>query len=158
MGYCSCIYPSFVYVSLKEIGVVSLGTSTWGIKDFHDAEAPVLWPPDAKDWLIGKDPDAGKDWRQEEKGTTEDVKVGWHILTKWTWIWVHSRSWWWTPGKPGVLQSIGSAARTLVCWMVIPCIHSVWEYSGFVVDWCALKHLLLSPFSNILDWVWDVVF
>ena len=37
-----------------------------------EAEAPILWPPDAKDWLIGKDPDAGKDWRQEEKGTTED--------------------------------------------------------------------------------------
>ena len=42
------------------------------------AEAPVLSPPDAKDWLIGKDPDAGKDWRQEEKGTTEDEMVGWH--------------------------------------------------------------------------------
>ena len=42
------------------------------------AEAPELWPPDAKNWLIGKDPDAGKDWRQEEKGTTEDEMVGWH--------------------------------------------------------------------------------
>ena len=43
-----------------------------------DAEAPVLWPPDVKNWLIGKDPDAGKDWRQEEKGMTEDTMVGWH--------------------------------------------------------------------------------
>ena len=43
-----------------------------------EAEAPVLWPPDAKIWLIGKDPDAGKDWRQEEKGVTEDEMVGWH--------------------------------------------------------------------------------
>ena len=43
-----------------------------------EAEAPVLWPPDAKNWLVGKDPDAGKDWRQEEKGTTEDEMVGWH--------------------------------------------------------------------------------
>ena len=43
-----------------------------------EAEAPVLWPPDAKNWLIGKDPDAGKDWRQEEKGTTEDEIIGWH--------------------------------------------------------------------------------
>ena len=43
-----------------------------------EAEAPVLWPPDAKNWLIGKDPDAGKDWRQEEKGMTEDEMVGWH--------------------------------------------------------------------------------
>ena len=42
------------------------------------AEIPILWPPDAKCWLIGKDPDAGKDWGQEEKGTTEDEMVGWH--------------------------------------------------------------------------------
>ena len=43
-----------------------------------EAEAPILWPPDAKNWLIGKDPDAGKDWRREEKGTTEDEMDGWH--------------------------------------------------------------------------------
>ena len=43
-----------------------------------EAEAPILWPPDAKNWLVGKDPDAGKDWRQEEKGMTEDEMVGWH--------------------------------------------------------------------------------
>ena len=43
-----------------------------------EAETPVLWPPDAKNWVIGKDPDAGKDWGQEEKGTTEDEMVGWH--------------------------------------------------------------------------------
>ena len=43
-----------------------------------DAEAPILWPPDAKSQLTGKDPDAGRDWRQEEKGTTEDEMVGWH--------------------------------------------------------------------------------
>ena len=43
-----------------------------------DAEAPILWPPDVKNWLLGKDPDAGKDWRREEKGVTEDEMVGWH--------------------------------------------------------------------------------
>ena len=43
-----------------------------------EAEAPILWPPDANNWLIGKDLDAGKDWRQKEKGTTEDEMVGWH--------------------------------------------------------------------------------
>ena len=43
-----------------------------------EAEASVLWPSDGKNWLIGKDPDAGKDWRQQEKGTTEDKMVGWH--------------------------------------------------------------------------------
>ena len=45
-----------------------------------EAETPILWPPDAKSWLIGKDPGAGKDWGQEEKGTTEDAMVGWHHL------------------------------------------------------------------------------
>ena len=43
-----------------------------------EAETPILWPHEAKSWLIGKDPDAGKDWRQEEKGTTEDEMVGWY--------------------------------------------------------------------------------
>ena len=43
-----------------------------------EAETPILWPPDAKSWLIWKDPDAGKDWRWEEKGMTEDEMVGWH--------------------------------------------------------------------------------
>ena len=71
-----------------------------------EAETPILWPPDAKSWLIGRDPDAGKDWRWEEKGTTEDD--GWMAsLTQWTWVWVSSGSWWWT-GRPGMLQSMGS--------------------------------------------------
>ena len=43
-----------------------------------EAETPILWPPDVKNWLIWKDPDAGKDWRWEKKGTTEDEMVGWH--------------------------------------------------------------------------------
>ena len=43
-----------------------------------EAETPILWPPDAKNWLIWKDPDAGEDWRREEKGTTEDEMAGWH--------------------------------------------------------------------------------
>ena len=44
-----------------------------------EAEVPILWPPDVKRWLIRKDPDAGKDWGQEEKAVTEDEMVGWHI-------------------------------------------------------------------------------
>ena len=72
-----------------------------------EAEAPILWPPDEKSWLTGKDPDAGKDWRWEEKGPTDDEMVGWHHPpTWWTWVWVSSGSWWWT-GKPGMLQSMG---------------------------------------------------
>ena len=44
---------------------------------YAEAETPIVWPPDVKNWLNGKDSDAGKDWRQEEKGTTEDEMVGW---------------------------------------------------------------------------------
>ena len=65
----------------KEIKPVNLkGNQPWlfiGRTD-AEAEAPILWPPDVKNWLIGKDPDAGKDWRQEEKGTTKNEMVGWH--------------------------------------------------------------------------------
>ena len=70
------------------------------------AETTILDLPDAKNWLIWKDPDAGKVWRQEEKGTTEDKMVRWHHRFRWTWIWATSRNWWWT-GKPGVLHFMG---------------------------------------------------
>ena len=64
----------------KEIKPVSpKGNQPWifiGRTD-AEAEAPILWPPDEKNWLTGKDPDAGKDWRQEEKGITEDEMAGW---------------------------------------------------------------------------------
>ena len=66
----------------KEIQPVSLkGNQSWifiGRTDAEGATPIKLWPPDSKNWLIGKDPDAGKDWRQEEKGTTEDETVGWY--------------------------------------------------------------------------------
>ena len=56
------------------------GNQSWIFIEKTDAEAEtlLLWPPDAKSWLIGKDPDAGKDWGREEKGMTEDEMVGWH--------------------------------------------------------------------------------
>ena len=60
--------------------VIPKGNQSWIFIARTDAEAetPILWPPEAKNWLIEKDPDAGKDWRQEEKGMTEDEMVGWH--------------------------------------------------------------------------------
>ena len=70
------------------------------------AETPVLWPPHAKSWLIGKDPDAGRDWGQEEKGMTEIEMAGWHHQLDGHWVWVNSGSWWWT-GRPGVLRFMG---------------------------------------------------
>ena len=65
----------------KEIQPVhSKGNQSWVFlgRTNAKAETPIFWPPDAKSWLIGKDPDAGKDWRREEKGMTEDEMVGWH--------------------------------------------------------------------------------
>ena len=65
----------------KEIKAVNpKGNQSWIFtgRTNAEAEAPILWLPDEKNWPIEKDPDAGKDWRQEEKGTTEDEMVGWH--------------------------------------------------------------------------------
>ena len=70
-----------------------------------EAEAPKLWPPNAKTWLIWKDLDAGKDWKQEEKGTTENEKVGWHHWLNGCESEANSRRWWRT-GKLGMLQSM----------------------------------------------------
>ena len=83
------------------------GDQSWviiGRTDF-EAETPILWPPDAKSWPIWKDPDAGKDWGQEEKGMTEDEMVG--CITDSMdmglgGLW----SWWWTE-RPGVLRLMG---------------------------------------------------
>ena len=78
----------------KEIQPVhSEGTQPWDFFGRNDAKAetPVLWPPHVKSWLIGKDSDAGRNWGQEEKGTTEDEMAGWHH-------WLNRRESEWTPG------------------------------------------------------------
>ena len=85
------------------------GNQSWIFIGRTDAEAetPILWPRDVKNRLIGKDPDAGKDWRWEEKGT-----AGWDgwmaSPMQWTWVWVGSGSWWWT-GKAGCAAAHGVA-------------------------------------------------
>ena len=66
-----------------------------------EAETPILWLPDTKNGLIGKDPDAGKDWRQKEKGMTEDEMVGWHH-------WLNGHGFGWTPG-------VGDGQGSLAC-------------------------------------------
>ena len=94
------------FLDCKEINPVSpKGNQPW-VFIRTNAKASKLWLPDGKSPLIGKDSDAGRDWRQKEKGMTEDEMVGWS-LTRWSRIWPSSRSWQWT-GKPGVLQSKGS--------------------------------------------------
>ena len=79
------------------------GDQSWFVFGRNDAEAktPILWPPHAKSWLIGKDPDAGRDWGQEEKGKTEDEMAGWHH-------WLDGRESGWTPG-------VGDGQGCLAC-------------------------------------------
>ena len=83
------------------------GNQSWIFIGRAETEAAILWPPDGKNWLIGKDPDVGKDWRQEVKGMTEHEVIAWHHQLNGHWVWINSRSWWWT-GRPGMLQSMGS--------------------------------------------------
>ena len=93
----------------KEIQPVhSEGDHPWAFLGRNDAKAetPLLWAPQEKSWLIGKDSDAGRDWGQEEKGVTEDEMAGWHHRLDGLWVWVNSGSGWWT-GRPGVLRFMG---------------------------------------------------
>ena len=83
-------------LNCKEIQPVHSKDQSWVFFGRNDAKAdtPVVWPPHAKSWLIGKDSDAGRDWGQEEKGTTggeEDEMAGWHH-------WLDGREFGWTPG------------------------------------------------------------
>ena len=94
----------------KEIQPVhSEGDKSWvffGRTD-TEAETPILWPPHVKSWLIGKDSDAGRDWGQEEKGTTEDEMAGWYHR-------LDGCEFWWTPGvgdRQGGLACCNSWAR-----------------------------------------------
>ena len=115
---CGVGEDSWESLDCKKIQPVhSEGDQPWDFFGRNDAKAEisVLWPSHVKSWVIGKDSDAGRDWGQEEKGTTEDEMAGWrHRLdgwmaspTWWMWVWVNSVSWWWT-GRPGVLRFMGS--------------------------------------------------
>ena len=104
---CVCVYIYGLLLDYKEINPINpKENQSWIFtgRTSAEAETPILWPPDVKNWLIGKDPDAGKDWRRR-KGDDR----GWHgwmaSPTQWTWVWVKSGSWQWT-GRPGLLQSM----------------------------------------------------
>ena len=109
----------------KEIKSVNpKGKQPWIFIGKTDAEALILWPPDVKSWLIGKDPDAGKDWGQE-KGTKEDEMIGWHR------VWASSRKWWRT-GKPGVWvteqgKTLTSVSQPQHWWHFGPDNWRVWQ-------------------------------
>ena len=97
-------------LEFKEIQPVHpKGDQSWVFiaKTDAKAETPILWPPDAKSWLIWKDPDAGKRLKAGGEGDDRGWD-GWMASpTRWTWVWVNSGSWWRT-GRPGVLQFMGS--------------------------------------------------
>ena len=112
----------------KEIQPVHCrGDQPWVFFGKNDAETetPVLWPPHVKSWLFGEDSDAGRDWGQEEKGTTEDEMAGWHH-------WLDGHEFAWTPGwtgRPGVLQFMGSQrvghdSVTELKWSNLACMHN----------------------------------
>ena len=102
---------NFYYLGWLIKPVSPKGNQSWIFtgRTYIEAETPILWPPDVKNWLIGKDPDAGKYWRQEQKGTTG--WDGWMASpTQWTWVLASSGNWWWT-GKSGMLQESDTTER-----------------------------------------------
>jgi len=135
----------------KEIQPVhSEGYQPWDFFGRNDAKAetPVLWPSHAKSWLIGKDSDAGRDWEQEEKGTTEDEMAGWHH-------WLDGRESEWTPG-------VGDGQGGLACCDSWSCKEShtterlnwteqprtalfFWEEYSFLLFGATTSTLYLSP-------------
>ena len=101
--FCTVVLEKTLESPLDCKVIHSKGDQSWVFIGRIDVEAetPILWPPDAKSWLIWKDPDAGKDWGQEEKWTTEDEMVGWHQ-------WLNGHGFEWTPG-------VGDRQGGLVC-------------------------------------------
>ena len=92
----------------KEINsksVNSKGNQSWIFIGKTDAEVPIIWSPDVKNRLLGKDSVAGKDWRQEAKGR-QRMRCWMESLTRWTWVWASSGRWWRT-GELGMLQPMG---------------------------------------------------
>ena len=124
----------------KEIRVNPKGNQSWIFIGRTDAEAetPILWPPNGKNWLTGKDPDAGKDWRwQEEKGMTEDEMVGWHH-------WLNGHEFEQAPGA-GDGQEAWCAA-----------VHGVSKSWTQLSDWTELKNKKITRLcflSNIISLV-----
>ena len=125
-------------VDCKEIQPANSKTNqSWIFIGKTDDEAPILWPPDAKNRLIGKDPDVGEDWRQEEKGTTEDEMVGWH----------HQLDGYEFEQAPG----IGDGQRSLVCCSLWGCSGSDTERLNWLTGTVARVG---SRIRALTQWTW----
>ena len=137
---CGVGEDSWESLDCKEIQPVHpKGDQSWVFIGRTDVEAeiPILWLPHAKSWLIGKDPDAGRDWGQEEKGTIEDEMVGWHHQ-------LNRYGFGWTPG-------VGDGQGGLVC-------SGSWGSQRVRHDWATELHLLLSSlFLSILYSFFDLL-
>ena len=131
----------------KEIKPVNpKGDQSWIFSGRTDAvaETPILWPPDANNWLVGKAPDAGKDWRQEKKGTTEDEMVGWH----------HRHEGPEFEQAPG----IGDGQGSLMCCRPWGCKESDTTERLNWTDWDCWRHPGRWEFSSLLSSYWPPVY
>ena len=148
---CYFLFKNYCHPSISEEQVIvvlicishSEGDQPWDFFGRNDAktETPVLWPPHAKSWLIGKDSDAGRDWRQEEKGTTEDEMAGWHH-------WLDGRESGWTPG-------VGDGQGGLACcdsWGRKESDTNEWmNWKTDDADWFLICFLDYRPFLNTIE-------
>ena len=115
----------------KEIQPIHSKGEFFGRTDV-EAETSILWPPHAKSWLTGKDPDAGRDWGQEEKGTTEDKMVGWHHRLN-----VHEFEW--TPG-------VGDGQGDLACCN--SCCHKELDMTEWL-NWTELRSKFMNSLKDL---------
>ena len=166
-----------IYIGIKLLGTVVLektlespldckeiqpgypkGDESWVFIGGTDVEAeiPILWPPDAENWLIWKDPGAAKDWGQEEKGTTEDQMFGWHH-------WHNGREFGWTlgvgDGQGGLvlqfmgLQRVRQAWVTEVNWIGYSFLCYIFETLLFIHSIYESLHLLTPTPQSLLAWL-----
>ena len=134
-----CLLYTFP-LDCKEIQPVhSEGDQPWDFfgRNNTKAETPVLWPPHAKSWLIGKDPDAGRDWGQDEKGTTEDEMAGWHH-------WLDGRESEWTP----------ELLMDREAWRAA--IHGVAKSRTRLSDWTDWLTVYIRMVRNLFTYVWHM--
>ena len=111
-----------------------IGNQPWIVigRTDAEAEAPIPWLPDVKSWFISKDPESGKDWRQEEKGTTEDLMVGWHH-----WLYGHEFK-----QALGDGEGLGSLSR-----------HSPWGYKELdMTEWLNSDNLVTRNLLPNISW------
>ena len=156
---CGVGEDSWEYLDCKEIQPVHpKGDQSWVFIGGTDVEAetPILWPPDAKSWLIWEHPDAGKNWGQEEKGMTKDEMVGWHHR-------LHEHGFGWTPGVTdgqGGLACCGSwgcKELDMTAWLNWTEPEAAGEIKHFLSISCLELHFLSSWQNGPLLLLWNIL-